>query len=183
MPKLLARLGLGSAPAVTGPLAGPALQAPIVAAGLTGVAIVLHYLLWVVAPVNLLPLWLGFRRHGDPWGIGLGVVGSILVVAALLVHEPFHLAEGLHDLTGGADGSGDNHGSRDPARSPSGDLGSGFVDLPGSCLRFLELEAATVRAEGVGEDDVRADRDETLVVTRNLFWFFEVPQVWSPAGG
>ncbi len=103
MPKLLARLGLGSVPALTGPacavcLAGPVLQAPIVAAGLTGVAFVLHYLLWVVAPVNLLPLWLGFRRHHNPWGLRLGALGALLVVLALLVHAPFHLAAGLHDL-------------------------------------------------------------------------------------
>ena len=103
MPKLLARLGLGSAPALTGPacavcLAGTALQAPIVAAGLTGVAFVLHYLLWVVAPVNLLPLWLGYRRHHDPWGLRLGGVGALLVVLALLVHAPFHLAAELHNL-------------------------------------------------------------------------------------
>ena len=103
MPNLLARLGLGSAPALTGPacavcLAGPALQAPIVAAGLTGVAFVLHYLLWVLAPVNLLPLWLGFRRHRDPWGLRLGMVGTLLIVLALLVHAPFHLAAELRDL-------------------------------------------------------------------------------------
>ena len=103
MQKLLARLGLGSAPALTGPacavcLAGPALQAPIVAVGLTGVAFVLHYLLWVVAPVNLLPLWLGFRRHRDPWGLRLGAVGVLLVVLALMVHAPFYLVAEMHDL-------------------------------------------------------------------------------------
>lgn len=103
MPKLLARLSLGSAPALTGPacavcLAGPVLQAPIVATGLTGVAFAMHYLLWMMAPVNLVPLWIGFRRHHNPWGLRLGVVGALLVALALTVHAPFYLAEELHDL-------------------------------------------------------------------------------------
>ena len=73
----LARVGLGTGPALTGPAclvcgAAPVLMPPLTSVGLLGAAAVLHYLLWVLAPLNLVPLWLGFRHHRNPSALLLG---------------------------------------------------------------------------------------------------------------
>lgn len=103
MRRLLARVGFGSAPALTAPAcvvcgAGAVLAGPLASAGLWSAAIGLHYLLWVLAPLNLLPLWLSFRHHRNPWGLRLAAAGALLIALALLAHAPFHWPVGMHDL-------------------------------------------------------------------------------------
>ena len=100
----LARVGLGTGPALTGPAclvcgAAPVLMPPLTSVGLLGAAAVLHYLLWVLAPLNLVPLWLGFRHHRNPSALLLAGLGASMVLIALLVHGPYRLLpDGLHDL-------------------------------------------------------------------------------------
>ena len=100
--KSLARVGLGTGPALTGPVclvcrAGPVLLPLLTPAGVLGAASVLHYLLWALAPLNLLPHWLGFRHHRNPSALLLAGLGVSLVLVALLVHEPYRmLPDGLH---------------------------------------------------------------------------------------
>ena len=102
--KSLARVGLGTSPALTGPAclvcaAGPILLTPLTSVGLLGAAIVLHFLLWALAPLNLLPLWLGFRHHRNPSALLLAGLGASLVLVALLVHGPYRmLPDGLHNM-------------------------------------------------------------------------------------
>ena len=102
--KSLARIGLGTGPALTGPAclvcgAAPILLPPLTSVGLLGAAIALHYLLWVLAPLNLVPLWLGFRHHRRPSALILAGLGASLVLIALLVHGPRGLLpDELHDL-------------------------------------------------------------------------------------
>ncbi len=59
--------------------------APLVGVGLGGLGIGLHMALWVIAPLNLLLLWLNFRRHHHPLGLlvaGPGVVFIVMVVTS-----------------------------------------------------------------------------------------------------
>ena len=100
----LARIGLGTGPALTGPAclvcgAAPVLLPPLTSAGLLGAAVALHYLLWALAPLNLVPLWLGFRHHRNPSALLLAGLGVLLVLVALLVHGPYRLLpDELHEL-------------------------------------------------------------------------------------
>lgn len=76
---------------------GPVLTGPLVMAGLGAPAAVLHQLLWVFAPLNLLVLRLSFGEHRDPMPFIVGGLGSIL----LLLHmaSPYFLPEHPPDLT------------------------------------------------------------------------------------
>ena len=91
------RFGLGSYPGLSNtaviPCAGvcgayPVLGAPLVALGVGGsVAVaVLHGFLWVLAPLNLVLLWLNFRRHRNPSGLVAGGIGTLLILSALVGH-------------------------------------------------------------------------------------------------
>ena len=42
----------------------------MVGVGLGGLGMALHMGLWVIAPLNLLLLWLNFRRHHHPFPNG-----------------------------------------------------------------------------------------------------------------
>lgn len=100
---LLTRLGLATAPALTGPAClvcagGAAVWGTITSLGLMPLGFVLHYGLWVLAPLNLLPLWRSFRRHRNPWGLRLAALGVLLILVPLLVHEPFEFDVELHNL-------------------------------------------------------------------------------------
>ena len=66
----------------------PALGAPLVALGVGGsvAASVLHGFLWVLAPLNLVLLWLNFRRHRNPSGLVAGCIGTLLILSALVGH-------------------------------------------------------------------------------------------------
>ena len=66
----------------------PVLGAPLVALGLGGSVAVgaLHMFLWVLAPLNLVLLWLNFRRHRNPSGLVAGGIGTLLILAALGGH-------------------------------------------------------------------------------------------------
>ena len=66
----------------------PVLGAPWVGLGLGGsVAVsVLHGFLWVLAPLNLVLLWLNFRRHRNPSGLVAGGIGTLLILSALVGH-------------------------------------------------------------------------------------------------
>jgi adenylate cyclase len=91
---LVGGLTLASAPgfakAVTVPAclvcATPAVSGPIIAAGLVPLAVVLHELLFVLAPAHLLLLVQGFRRHRNPLGLLVGTAGVLLVLNHLLSH-------------------------------------------------------------------------------------------------
>ena len=91
------RFGLVSYPGLSNttviPCAGvcaayPVLGVPLVALGLGGsVAVgVLHSFLWVLAPLNLVLLWLNFRRHRNPSGLVAGGIGTLLILSALGGH-------------------------------------------------------------------------------------------------
>ena len=95
MRKLLARFGLASAPGVTTgltvPAAGvcaayPVFGAPLVAVGLGGLGIALHLALWLIAPLNLVLLWLNFRRHRNPLGLLVAGPGAVFIVMVLTSH-------------------------------------------------------------------------------------------------
>jgi len=64
------------------------LAGPLAALGLTGLGTVLHGLLAVVAPVNVLIIGFGFRRHRKPLAILLAGLGLLLLV----VHGATHFA-------------------------------------------------------------------------------------------
>ena len=66
----------------------PVLGAPLVALGLGGsVAVgVLHTFLWVLAPLNLVLLWMNFRRHRNPSGLVAGGIGTLFILSALGGH-------------------------------------------------------------------------------------------------
>ncbi len=64
----------------------PILGAPLVAVGLISVAWALHVGLFVIAPLNVLLLWLNFRRHREPSAMALGSLGAALIVVAVLGH-------------------------------------------------------------------------------------------------
>ena len=71
--------GVCGAPFVAGPLAavGPA----------AGLAVgVLHGLLWVIAPLNLLLLWFHYRRHRDARPLVLGTLGVTFIIAVMALH-------------------------------------------------------------------------------------------------
>ena len=71
--------GVCGAPFVAGPLAavGPA----------AGLAVgVLHGLLWVIAPFNLLVLWFNYRRHRDARPLVLGALGVIFIISVMALH-------------------------------------------------------------------------------------------------
>ena len=93
--KLPARFGLASAPGVTTgltvPAAGvcaayPVFGAPLVAVGLGGLAIALHMALWVIAPLNLVLLWLNFRGHRKPLGLLVAGSGVVFILMAVTSH-------------------------------------------------------------------------------------------------
>ena len=96
MRALLGRFGLVSSPngvkLATVPCAGvcgaPFVAGPLAAAGpATGLAVgVLHGLLWVVAPLNLLLLWFNYRRHGDARPLVLGALGVIFIIGVMALH-------------------------------------------------------------------------------------------------
>ena len=103
MRPLLSRLGLMAAPVATGPAcvvcgAYPLVAAPLASVGLTGAALVLHYLLWIIAPLNLVPFWISFRRHRNPTGLYLAAIGAVLMMVPLLEHPPFRLHASLHEF-------------------------------------------------------------------------------------
>lgn len=64
------------------------ISAPLVAAG--GAALVtgwvLHLALWGLAPLNLLFLWLNFRRHHDSFPLFVAGAGVLFVVLGLSGH-------------------------------------------------------------------------------------------------
>jgi len=66
----------------------PVLGAPLIALGLGGsvAATVLHMFLWVLAPLNLVLLWLNFRRHRNPSGLVADGIGTLLILSALGGH-------------------------------------------------------------------------------------------------
>ena len=87
----------------------PFIGAPLVAAG--GAALVtawvLHLALWGLAPLNLVFLWLNFRRHHDPIGLFVASAGALFVVVGMgghfthvLPHDAF-IYPGLALILGG----------------------------------------------------------------------------------
>lgn len=96
MRRHLGRLELVSSPGgvklATVPCAGvcglPIVAGPLAAAGpAAGLAVgVLHGLLWVIAPLNLLILWFNYRRHRDARPLLLGSLGVIFIVAVMTLH-------------------------------------------------------------------------------------------------
>lgn len=63
------------------------LAAPLAALGLTAVGTTLHALLAIAAPLNVVAVWLGFRRHGRLLPLALAVLGLV----ALGLHAATHL--------------------------------------------------------------------------------------------
>ena len=98
MRDLLARAGSASLPGVTVPSVGvcsayPVLGAPLAAVGLGSVVIALHMALWFLAPLNLVLMWVHFRRHRDPRGMlasGLGIVFIMIALSAHFLHAIPH---------------------------------------------------------------------------------------------
>ena len=56
----------------------------------------MHLALWVIAPLNLVLLWLIFRRHGNPLGLLAAVPGAVFIVMVVMSHW---LDAIPHDLT------------------------------------------------------------------------------------
>lgn len=92
----LARLDLKSYPGITRTAtipsvavcgAYPMVSAPLVAAGAAVAVGVIHGLLWMLAPLNLIPLWINFRRHRNPSGLLVAGVGALLMFGALSGHS------------------------------------------------------------------------------------------------
>jgi len=63
------------------------LAGPLAALGLTAVGAALHALLAVVAPLNVVVMWLGFRHHGERLPLVLAGLGLL----TLGVHAATHL--------------------------------------------------------------------------------------------
>ena len=99
----LGRLGSvsssGGVKLATVPCAGvcgvPFFAGPLAAAGpAAGLAVgVLHGLLWVIAPLNLLLLWFNYRRHRDARPLVVGCLGVIFIIAVMTLH-------GADEITG-----------------------------------------------------------------------------------
>lgn len=93
----LGRLGSISSPGgvklamvpAAGVCGAPFLAGPLTAAGpAVGLAVgVLHGLLWVIAPLNLLLLWFNYRRHRDARPLVLGALGVIFIIAVMALHS------------------------------------------------------------------------------------------------
>lgn len=91
---IVARFGWGAAgltKAATVPscavcAAYPVLAGPLTAAGMVGAAVVLHNLLVVLAPLNLLFLGASYRRHRRPEALWLAGTGVVLIMLHLVMH-------------------------------------------------------------------------------------------------
>lgn len=90
---IVARFGLGAGltKAATVPscavcAAYPVLVGPLTAAGMFGAAVVLHNLLVVLAPLNLLFLGASYRRHRRPEALYLAGAGIVLIMLHLAMH-------------------------------------------------------------------------------------------------
>lgn len=104
MRSILSRVGLGTGAglatkAATVPscavcAAYPMLAGPLTAAGLFGVGVVLHNLLVVLAPLNLVFLATTYRLHRRPWGLATAGIG----VAFILAHLAFHVIPQRHPI-------------------------------------------------------------------------------------
>ncbi|HEX2053953.1 MAG TPA: MerC family mercury resistance protein [Actinomycetota bacterium] len=66
--------------------ASPVIAPIFAAAGLSAVSFVIHQALWVVAPLNLLLLTRGYRRHHHPAGLILGGLGTLSIFLHLFGH-------------------------------------------------------------------------------------------------
>lgn len=82
------------------------LAGPLAALGLTAMGAALHALLAVVAPLNVVVMWLGFRRHGEPWplvlaGLGLLTLGVHAATHVGPVPDPLSAWVGVSFLIGG----------------------------------------------------------------------------------
>ncbi len=62
------------------------LGAPLASIGLMGTAIVLHELLVILAPLNLVLLWRTFRQHRQPQGLVVASVGVLFILMHLTSH-------------------------------------------------------------------------------------------------
>lgn len=66
--------------------ASPVIAPIFAAAGLSVVSVVIHQALWVLAPLNLVFLTRGYRRHRHPVGLVLGAIGTVSIVVHLFGH-------------------------------------------------------------------------------------------------
>jgi adenylate cyclase len=66
--------------------ASPAVAAPLLAGMLLPVTVAVHEALFVLAPVNLALLLVSARRHRNPVGLLLAVVGVVLILSHMLSH-------------------------------------------------------------------------------------------------
>ena len=93
MRKILAPLGL---PSLTSGVAVPAAAVcstgPMIAvAGLGPAVFWTHLMLPLLAPVNLVVLWLSFRRHRKPTGLAVASLGVLLIVTHFVSLTHFSL--------------------------------------------------------------------------------------------
>ncbi len=78
--------GVCAVPVVAGPL-----TAAVPAAGLA--VGVLHGLLWVIAPLNILFLWFNYRRHHDARPLVLGALGVIFIIVVMSLHAAHNITD------------------------------------------------------------------------------------------
>ena len=94
-----------------------------------------------------------------------------------------HGAKRLEEVAGGAHGAGHHDGAAGPVGHLPEQRGAQAVDLAHPALGAMQLQAVGGAAEGVGQDQVAAGRDEGLVVRPDLVRLLLVPQVRRLAGG
>lgn len=103
MRSLIARtgpgVGTGLAKAATVPscamcAAYPVLAGPLAAAGLFGAGVILHNLLVVLAPLNLVFLGITYRLHRQPRGLIVAAAGVLLI----MLHLAFHVIPWSHPI-------------------------------------------------------------------------------------
>lgn len=70
---------------------------PLIALGLTGPAFLAHESLVLIAPVNLVALWLGRRRHLRSRPLVLGAIGVGLILGHMLLHVVLGDFSGVRD--------------------------------------------------------------------------------------
>jgi len=75
-----------TAPACVICAAGPGVVAPLTAAGLVVPAFIFHASAFLLAPLNLLFLWKGFRAHHEWRALAVAVAGVVLILVHMTSH-------------------------------------------------------------------------------------------------